>query len=219
MIISTVSLKGGAGKTTTAINLAVYFAKKNYSVILVDSDVNENLSRWNEIRETQNENLNPIDFIKLNNESDFKNEFDEVTQNYDIVIIDGRPAINSMAGLILSISDLSIFPVKPSPLDMWTNDHVFIDVFESAKKVNSNLKGYYLINSTKPNTNIAYECRIGLEGIKTVSKAELFKSELADRTDYAVSIAQGLGVMETQNYKAIGEVKRLGDEISNILGL
>ena len=39
-IISFISRKGGTGKTTNAINLATYLAKKKNNIILVETDPN-----------------------------------------------------------------------------------------------------------------------------------------------------------------------------------
>ena len=38
MIISVVNQKGGVGKTTVAINLAVMLKRKNLNLVLVDAD-------------------------------------------------------------------------------------------------------------------------------------------------------------------------------------
>ena len=38
MVISFVNQKGGVGKTTTAINLAISLKKKNYNLVFIDAD-------------------------------------------------------------------------------------------------------------------------------------------------------------------------------------
>lgn len=217
MIISTVSLKGGAGKTTISINLAVYFANLGYKVVIVDADVNGNIKRWNDAREQFNAHLAVIDYIVLNNEVNFKNDFKSYTEPYDIVIIDGRPAIDKMALYILNISDFAIFPIIPSPLDMWTNDDVFIDTYFKAKETNNNLKAAFVMNRINPGTNLFYECKIELNGYKANTDIITLESVLSDRIDYAGSLADGLGAIETKNLKAKGEIKLLGDEIINLL--
>ncbi len=37
-VISVILPKGGIGKTTSAVNLAYYFAKKNFRTLLIDLD-------------------------------------------------------------------------------------------------------------------------------------------------------------------------------------
>ncbi|MDX8377496.1 MAG: ParA family protein [Mariprofundales bacterium] len=46
MIISTISTKGGVGKTTLTANLAGYFADKGYKVLLLDADIQPTLSSY-----------------------------------------------------------------------------------------------------------------------------------------------------------------------------
>ena len=41
-LISVVNQKGGVGKTTTAINVSAYLAKKGYTTLLVDLDPQSN---------------------------------------------------------------------------------------------------------------------------------------------------------------------------------
>jgi len=50
MIIGIVSLKGGAGKSTTAINMAVAYATKGYKVTIIDTDANGTCIHWSGLR-------------------------------------------------------------------------------------------------------------------------------------------------------------------------
>ncbi|HIE5196765.1 TPA: AAA family ATPase, partial [Proteus mirabilis] len=50
MILVFASDKGGVGKTTTAINMAVMLKRKNKSVIMLKADRNRDLFVWSDIR-------------------------------------------------------------------------------------------------------------------------------------------------------------------------
>lgn len=213
MIISCVSVKGGSGKTTVCLNLASYFVLEGYNVIIVDADINGNITRFLDSRPDE---APEIPHAVLNSEGDFKNNFDNITKGYDIVLIDGRPAIDTLASYLLMISNVSIIPIKPSPLDMWTNDDVFMQIYHKAKDRNSDLKSFFLMNCVKPGTNLAYECKALLYDYKANTNITTLESEVADRVIYAESIIQGLGVLEMSGAKyatARGEVRKLGDEI------
>ena len=100
MIVSVLNLKGGAGKTTVSINLAVELAYYGYSVLIIDTDKQKNASDWYQARE-QNEDLKEnlaveypdykLDLFAINNAEQLKKEIFSFEEQYDIVIIDGCP--------------------------------------------------------------------------------------------------------------------------------
>ena len=53
------SLKGGSGKTTLAVNLAVMRVRAGHSVLLVDADPQESASMWASVR-SENHDLPAI---------------------------------------------------------------------------------------------------------------------------------------------------------------
>lgn len=217
MVISTVSLKGGAGKTTIAINLAVYFANLNYKTIIIDSDVNGNIKRWNELRpdfETK------IDYAVLNTPELFRSKFDAITENHDIVIIDGRPAIDEMCMFLLAISNIAILPIIPSPLDLWTNDDNFIDKYLQAISKNKELKTMFVMNCVKPATNLYYECKLGLMDYFEDTGIVTCEHSLSHREIYKQILTDGKGIIETRE-KRFGapraEFRSIGDEVMCIV--
>lgn len=212
MIISTVSLKGGSGKTTTAINLAVYYSSLNYSVTIVDADENENSIKWSGVRDCS---VNPVTVVGLKNPAALRNNINELHSKTDIVIIDGTPAINEISATIMLLSDLTIFPLQASPLDVWAFDEKFMPKFEEIKTIQPDLKGIILLNNIDPRTKFSREIKEFVNDYKL----PVLKTVISDLQVYKDCIAYGMGAIEANNQKAKTEIFNLGNELNNYVEL
>lgn len=112
MIIGIVSLKGGAGKSTTAINLAVAYATKGYKVTIIDTDANGTCIHWSGLRP---ENMPNVMCVALQTTEALRKNIKALYEGCDIAIIDGTPAIDEKTSTIIMLSTLFIVPVLPSP--------------------------------------------------------------------------------------------------------
>lgn len=100
-IITVTSLKGGAGKTTSALHLAAYFQQTS-STLLVDADPNRSLREW--VARGPGLPFQVIGEASLAKEAG----------KYDTVIIDtkGRPERDDLDDMIAG-SDLIVVPCPP----------------------------------------------------------------------------------------------------------
>lgn len=105
-IISLLGLKGGVGKTTTAIHLSSYLNKKGEAVVLVDADPNRSALSWAE-RGGDRFPVAVCDLVSLV----------KVASEYSYIVIDSaaRPASGDIDSLVRS-SDFIILPTPPSAL-------------------------------------------------------------------------------------------------------
>ena len=112
-IIAVLNPKGGAGKTTIALHLSREL-KEHGSVLMVDSDPQGSARDW---AEQGGGNSFPI--VGVDRAGALKSTIQQIAPSYDWVVIDGAAKLEEMAAHAVSIAELIIIPVQPSPLDLW----------------------------------------------------------------------------------------------------
>ena len=128
MIISVTNLKGGVGKSTVSLNLAVWFAHQGKKVCILDTDVEQRTSmRWSGERH-KIDGLPDVDVFGVEGEQIIKSSAKQAT-NYDIVIIDGSPQLGKTALATAMASDLVLVPLTPSAFDLWSFEN-FLKIFQ-----------------------------------------------------------------------------------------
>jgi chromosome partitioning protein len=109
-IIGFVNLKGGAGKTTTAIGVAHGMKRRGIRVGVVDCDPNGSASHWlSEQAEIDNV---PCRADQL------KTFLPTLADDYDLVIIDSPPNDQPAIAAIAEVSDLALIPLAPSTIEV-----------------------------------------------------------------------------------------------------
>jgi chromosome partitioning protein len=92
MKIGITNLKGGVGKTTISLNLAVCFAHMGYKVCIIDTDANQNSLQWLGVRD---ENLPDILVAGSTDPKAINKVTDNLQHNqHDIFILDGTPNLS-----------------------------------------------------------------------------------------------------------------------------
>ena len=112
-VISMVSSKGGAGKTTTALVLAGEFADNGVDVVLVDADPNRPLEAWGK-RESKPD---LIEVVVDESADTIVDTIDAARKRAKFVIVDLEGTANNRISFAISQSDLVLIPVQGSVLD------------------------------------------------------------------------------------------------------
>ena len=208
-VISIINQKGGCGKTTIAINLAISLMLQKNKVVLFDTD--PQLSAYETL---QNRAKTEANFEVLKIEKDVHKEISKY-KNYDYGIIDAPPHDNQTARSSVICADLIIIPVQASPLDIRSAKKI-VELVEQGKQINPAIKPFFILSRLQPNTILAKELKEHLQKIyKTIG---LLKSEICNRVAYQQSMIYGQSVIEYEEKgMATQEIKTLTDEVLNIL--
>ena len=146
-VIAVVGNKGGAGKTTLSVNLAVGLAKQTRSV-LVDADPQGSASQW---RAILGDETVPVHTAI----AELETLASELSQDYDYVVIDCPPSVDSpQTTSALRVVDLALIPVQPSPMDLWASIHIEQAVAR-AHETNPSLPASLVINQLEPRTPLS----------------------------------------------------------------
>jgi len=203
MIISFVNQKGGVGKSTSAINLAASLKRKNYSLVLIDADPQGSIVQWHAV-----ENNNAFEILHHPEPLD-QIDIKELAADYDYVVIDAPPAIGDIARSILEVSDLTIVPLSPSSLDIWSGWGT-LEMIEEAKQTNPDMTVKLLINRKIPGTRVGRDAREAIEVFDT----DILQTEMCQRVAFIDAMTSGVSVMQySPTSKAAKEIESLTEEV------
>ncbi|NJS40579.1 MAG: ParA family protein, partial [Rhodobacteraceae bacterium] len=122
-VVTVAQQKGGSGKTTLAVNLAVELHGRGLKVALLDTDPQGSLGRWFMARRA----VSATDGMEFSTASAWGvgYECEKLKKVADIVIIDTPPKVDADLRPALREADLVLVPVSASMMDLWATDGVF----------------------------------------------------------------------------------------------
>lgn len=208
MKIGITNLKGGVGKTTLSINLAVCFAHMQYKVCVVDTDTNQNSLAWYGARD---ENLPEVTIVGVTDPKGLQKAVNSLHNDYDIVIMDGTPNLGEMNTRVIIASDLLLIPTRPGAHDFRAMSE-FMNRVQLVKEQKENIVAYFIINEFDDRFKLHQAVKDSLKEYDV----PLLKSMIKSRTAYGESNLNGTGVYEHPDIKAKTEITALTAEVIRI---
>jgi chromosome partitioning protein len=207
MILVVGGIKGGAGKSTIAANLAARRAADAIEILLVDGDDQETTALWNATRTEALPNGNGhLTTVQLTGKA-ARTEVLKLAPRYGDVVIDvgGRDTTTQRAAL--TAANILLLPIPPRGPDIWTLEKVAA-LLEEVRTVNPDLRAWAFLNRADA-VGRDNEEAIGI--IQEIEGIELIPPRIGDRKAFPSAHTQGLAVFEARprDSKAVAELDEL----------
>ena len=207
--ISFINSKGGTGKTTLCANVNAAIQKWfSATAILIDADPQGSLRDWHNINQTNNCQLVCADTRQsLHSATRLA-----LSSNYDYMLIDTPGHLAQITGAAISMSDLIIIPIQPSPLDVWSTIDT-IDIVKSAMQSNPSLQSLFVVNRATPNCRLTTDLLAAIIEADPEQQIPVFGKIIHNRIAFARAASNGQTIFDLKDELAKTEIELLTIEI------
>jgi chromosome partitioning protein len=190
MITTIGNTKGGVGKTTLAVNLAIGLAGRGQDVLLIDGDVQETAIAFTQLRSTDQPKAPSYTAVALHGAA-IRTQVRQLASRYRHIIVDvgGRDSASLRAAL--TVSDLLIIPAAPRSFEVWGVQQTR-DLVQEARAVHD-FHALAVLNCADPSGN---DNQQALDALAELEGIEVSPHSIGRRKAFPNAAAIGLGVLE-----------------------
>jgi len=209
-VIGIVQLKGGAGRSTLATNLAALLSRKGPTAI-IDCDMPQGTTAsWYALREAEGR-TNGLALATVDTARNLVGTIEGL--NHDYVVLDAPPRVAEVTRAILMLSDLLLIPLGASAAEIWATTDL-LETIEEAQEQRPDMKSRIVWNRFRAYTKSAPELR---DAVKNELKAPALKNTMGYRVAYSEALARGLAADEWTDSTARDEVRVVVEEIERLV--
>ncbi len=201
-VLTVAQQKGGAGKSTLAIHLAVAWSKAGKKVAIVDIDPQASVSHWDE-RRGGNGNGELPHVVKLSGWRT-AGEVERLARDHDLVLIDSPPHAATEARIAVRAARLVLVPMQPSLMDLWATQAT-LDMAKAER-----VPALIVLNRVPARSRAAEEVASEAANIGV----PLADARIGNRVALASALHRGKGITEYEaSSTAAQEIEALAKEI------
>ena len=201
--LAVLSRKGGTGKTTLSVNLAVAAERAGHTVAIVDLDSQASASEWGDWREAETPEVISVHSARLPQELHKLKQ-----QGITFALLDTPPKIEDIALDAAKVADMTIIPCKLGAFDLKSIEKTIL-VGNMAK-----CSMRIVFNAVRARSSMLYPAKRAVQ----VYEVPVAPCVIGDRIVFSHSVIEGLGVMEYEpKGKASIEIQTLFRYISKEL--
>ena len=215
VIVTVGNTKGGVGKTTLAVQLAIARAKAGREVWLIDGD-RQGTSAAAIAARAEAGRLPGIACAQYPDGPALRAQVQQQRDKWQDIIIDagGRDSTALRAALVLS--DVLLVPFAPRSYDVWALDDMAA-LIDEARSVRDGLRCYAVMNQADPGEK-STDNADAAAAVGEVPQFEYLPVAIRRRKAFSNAGGSGLSVAELQSRdpKAIAEIEQLVSMVFNI---
>ena len=205
-VIAVVSQKGGAGKTTLALHIAVAAERAGLSAAILDMDPQGTAERWSEWRKEEPPAVVAAKATTLSRRLEQANAGDG-----DLVVIDTPPLAQTEAREAARAADLILIPCRPSAFDL-DAIRITADLANDIRK-----PAFVVVNAGPPHGTSVYR---DVAEVVERFRLQIAPARLSERAAFRHAVREGKSVQELEpSSKAAEEIAELWAWISRHLGI
>ena len=208
MIITVGNTKGGVGKTTLAVNLAIARALAGRDVWLIDGDRQGTAQTAISIRADAGHSPG-IACASYPDGPTLRAQVQQQAKKFQDIIIDagGRDSTALRAALVLS--DVLLVPFQPRSYDVWALNDI-AGLVDEARSVRDGLRAFAILNCADPG-EASTDNTEAAAAVADVPQFEYLAAPIRRRKAFANAAGQGLSVLELKpaDKKATEELNTL----------
>ena len=207
-VVAVLNQKGGSGKTTLATNLARGLQLEGLDVMIADADPQGTASEWSALR-PEDSDLPPVVGVK----GSTIGELEDVGAAYDVVVLDGAPALDSPNVKALKAADLVLLPVRPSGPDLWSVEDL-VELIHTRRDVTGGRPLAAFVVSQQRRTNLS----AGIADVLDGYDVPVLDGRTSQRVAYAEALTTGTTVLDAApSSKAASEIEEITDDVLDLL--
>lgn len=202
-IVSVINQKGGSGKTTVALHLAVASSLDGRNTAVMDLDPQASAANWGDRRQAK------VPVVRSAHASRLAHELQQIQDaGGEVVVIDTAPHADSAALEAAKVSDVILIPCRPSYFDLEAMTNTLGLLRTTGKPI------WAVLNAVAP---FGSEPEAAAETI-TALDVQLCPARLGRRVGYSRAVESGQTVQEIEpKGKAAQEVERLYQFVKGVL--
>ena len=201
-VVSVLSEKGGAGKTTIATNLATAAHLSGTRTLVVDADPQATARDWGAASDADTPVVAGVD------RGSIADDVPRLGEQFELVVIDGAPRLQDTYAQAVTVSDLVLVPVRPSAADIWSAE----TIIDGCRAYNPPAR--FVVSQQIVGTALADQVQDSLQSFNV----PVMNARTSQRVAYTEALGAGQSVLQYEpKGKAAGEVEALHDELSALL--